>query len=162
MLKEIRVQIIGIQSLNDKALIETEIDVLRGVKDISVDEKTGEAEIDFEDSLISKEEVLEKIKELDYKIKDGLAPLPIVKEHIYFVKGMHCASCELLIEKRLLAFQGIKSVEAKVDKGEVLIECIEEKPSTEKLNRIFKEDDYVFSDKPFEVEIPKGKTSSAP
>ncbi len=157
MLKKIKVQIVGIQSLNDKALIETEIDVLRGIKDISVDEKTDEAEINFDDSLISKERVLEKIKELGYKTKDDLAPLSVVKEHIYFVKGMHCASCELLIEKRLLAFRGIKSVEAKADKGEVLIEYTEEKPNTEKLNRIFKEDNYVFFDKPFEAEIPKEK-----
>ncbi len=157
MLKKIKVQIVGIQSLNDKALIETEIDVLRGVKDISVDEKTDEAEINFDDSLISKERVLEKIKELGYKTKDDLAPLSVVKEHIYFVKGMHCASCELLIEKRLLAFRGIKSVEAKADKCEVLIEYTEEKLNTEKLNRIFKEDNYVFFDKPFEAEIPKEK-----
>lgn len=24
------------------------------------------------------------------------------KEHIYYVKGMHCASCEILIEKKII------------------------------------------------------------
>jgi len=73
------------------------------------------------------------------------------KEHIYFVNGMHCASCEVLIEKKLLELKEIKSAEASVAKGQVLIEYEDEKPAIEKLNEIFKESGYVFSDKPTQI-----------
>ena len=42
---------------------------------------------------------------------------------------MHCASCEILIEKKLLEFENIKSVNASTGKGEVVIEYEGEKPS---------------------------------
>ena len=79
------------------------------------------------------------------------------KEHIYFVKGMHCASCEVLIEKKLLESEGVKSVDASVGKGQVLIEYENNKPSAEKLNEFFKKENYIFSDKPLETknENPK-------
>jgi copper chaperone CopZ len=70
------------------------------------------------------------------------------KEHIYYVSGMHCASCEVLIEKRLLELENIKSVEASAAKGEVLIEYEDKKPPLERLNEIFKKEGYVFSEQP--------------
>ncbi|MFH1896425.1 MAG: sulfite exporter TauE/SafE family protein [bacterium] len=74
-----------------------------------------------------------------------------IKEHIYYVKGMHCASCEILIEKKLLGIENVKSVEASTARGEVLIEYDNEKPSHHKLNEIFKKEGYVFSDQPQET-----------
>ncbi len=76
----------------------------------------------------------------------------MTKEHVFHVKGMHCASCEVLIEKKLLEIAGIKSVEAKTAKGEVVIEYTGEKPDVNSLNSIFRKDNYVFSEKPFETE----------
>jgi sulfite exporter TauE/SafE/copper chaperone CopZ len=70
-----------------------------------------------------------------------------LKEHTYYVRGMHCASCEVLIEKKLLEQKGIKAVEASVSKGRVLIEYEDEKPSVEELNQIFQKENYVFFDK---------------
>ncbi len=71
-------------------------------------------------------------------------------------KGMHCASCEVLIEKKLLEMTGIKSVEAKAGNGEVLIEYTGEKPDIKRLNEIFKKENYVFSEHP-----PKNEEASA-
>ncbi len=71
-----------------------------------------------------------------------------IKEQKYFVTGMHCASCEILIEKRLLELSGVKSVEASTAKGEVLVEYEGEKPSLEKLNELFGRQNYFFSDQP--------------
>jgi len=70
-----------------------------------------------------------------------------MKEIIYSVKGMHCASCEILIEKKVLELKGVKSVEAKTGKGEILIEYEKEKPNISQLNEMFKKENYVFSDK---------------
>jgi len=74
-----------------------------------------------------------------------------IKEHIYYVKGMHCASCEILIEKKLLELGNIKSIEASAAKGEALIEYDGEKPTIERLNRVFKKEGYIFSDQSREV-----------
>ena len=69
-----------------------------------------------------------------------------MKEHIFYVKGMHCASCEILIEKKLLELENIKSVEASTAKSEVLIEYENERPTLERLNKIFEKEGYIFSD----------------
>lgn len=68
------------------------------------------------------------------------------KEYIYYVQGTHCASCEILIEKKLLKFENIKSVEASTAKGQVLIEYDGQRPTAKKLSEIFHKDGYVFSD----------------
>ena len=70
----------------------------------------------------------------------------MAKEHVYSVKGMHCASCEILIEKKLLDEKNIKSVNASTANGEVIVEYEGEKPSANKLNEIFKDDNYTFAD----------------
>lgn len=79
------------------------------------------------------------------------------KERIYFVKGMHCASCEILIEKRLLEVKGVKAVEASVSKGEVLIESDGAIFGVGSLNEIFKKEKYIFSNHAFESREPVSK-----
>jgi len=74
------------------------------------------------------------------------------KEEIYYVSGMHCASCEILIEKKLLEIENIKSVEASVNNGTVRIIYEGRKPEIEKLNQIFRKEGYHFFDQPIKVE----------
>lgn len=69
-----------------------------------------------------------------------------MNQHIYKVGGMNCHSCEVLIKERLEKLPGIKYVEVSKHREEVLIEHEQEKPSLEKLNDIFKEEKFVFSD----------------
>jgi sulfite exporter TauE/SafE/copper chaperone CopZ len=78
------------------------------------------------------------------------------KSVLYYISGMHCASCELLIEKKLLEIKEIKSVDSSAAKGEVLIVYEGEKPKIEYLNKIFKESGYVF------LEAPAPQKKSAP
>jgi len=66
----------------------------------------------------------------------------------YYVKGMHCASCEILIEKKLLDIPGIKSAEATKATGNVDIAFTGKIPPVQKINQKFKEDNYFFSEKP--------------
>jgi copper chaperone CopZ len=70
-----------------------------------------------------------------------------LQEVTYFVQGMHCASCEILIEKELLNLKGIKFVEASTSKKKVLIGYEGKRISLEYLNNIFKKSGYIFSDK---------------
>ncbi len=74
--------------------------------------------------------------------------MPGHKSVLYYISGMHCASCELLIEKKLLEIEEVKSVDSSASKGEVLIVYEGEKPKIEYLNKIFKESGYVFSEAP--------------
>lgn len=70
------------------------------------------------------------------------------KEVNYYVKGMHCASCEIIIEKKLLQSENIKAVEASTVQGKISIKYKSEKPGTEQLNEMFKGNGYIFSAKP--------------
>ena len=79
------------------------------------------------------------------------------KEKIYYVKGMHCASCEILIEKNLLNFENIKFVDASKNDGIVKIGYIGKEPDIKELNNSFKKYGYVFFEKPFNLK-DKDKT----
>lgn len=68
------------------------------------------------------------------------------KEQTYFTRGMHCAACEVLIEKKLLEIPNIKSVDASTSNGQVVVEYDGEKPDISKLNDIFRKDNYTFFD----------------
>lgn len=72
MLKKIKIQIKGTYCRSCKVLIETEVDVLEGVKNINIDYKTGEGEIEFDDEKVSKKEIFEVIEGLDYQVQEGL------------------------------------------------------------------------------------------
>ncbi|MCX6722895.1 MAG: sulfite exporter TauE/SafE family protein [Candidatus Staskawiczbacteria bacterium] len=69
-----------------------------------------------------------------------------MKEFTYSVKGMHCASCEILIEKKLLDLENVKSVDASTSKGEVVVGYEGDRPNPERLNKIFREENYTFSE----------------
>lgn len=166
MTKEIKIKIENLKSADDKMTIEAEIEVLNGVDGININESTGDCYIKFDADKISEGELSEKIKSLCFDVK-GESPVPAVeavletknekvqpkgwsadklKEHVYKVKGMHCASCEILIEKKLLGIQNIKSVDASTSKGEVVVEYSGDRPNPERLSKLFKEENYRFDD----------------
>jgi sulfite exporter TauE/SafE/copper chaperone CopZ len=62
------------------------------------------------------------------------------------VSGIHCRSCELIIENEVKKLPGIKSVAASSANGTVKIEYQKSKPDTETLNKLFRENDYNFSE----------------
>jgi len=69
-----------------------------------------------------------------------------MEEYIYKVEGMHCASCEILIEKKLLEIDNVKSVDASTAKGEVMVKFEGNRLNPERLAKLFKEENYTFSD----------------
>ena len=70
MLKKIKIQIEGIHCKSCKTLIETEVDILEGVKDIDVDYQNGECQIEFDDQKISQKKIFETIEKLNYKVSE--------------------------------------------------------------------------------------------
>jgi len=167
MLQETRYKIENLKSADDKMTIEAEIEVLDGVDGINVNEANGNCYIKFDEDKISQEDLFAKIKSLGFEVagesqdsvKAELAQTKDwssgkFKEHVYKVQGMHCASCEILIEKKLLDVQNIKSVDASTSKGEVVIEYQSDRPNPERLSKLFREENYLFADE-------KGKPASA-
>lgn len=73
-----------------------------------------------------------------------------LKRCTYYIDGMHCASCEILIEKKLLKKENIETVEASLTKNRVEFTYTGEKPSAEELSEDFKESGYLFSDRKFD------------
>lgn len=69
-----------------------------------------------------------------------------MKEQTYFINGMHCAACEVLIEKKLLEIPGVKAVDASTANGKAVVEYEGEKPALGFLNNIFAKDNYIFSE----------------
>lgn len=63
----------------------------------------------------------------------------------YRVTGMHCASCELIIEEKLKQLPGVSLAKIDRENNELTIES-KEKINREKLNKMFKENGYGFED----------------
>lgn len=64
-------------------------------------------------------------------------------ENRYKVKGIHCASCELIIEERLKQEKNIFSVDVDSSTSEILIKS-KKKINKDRLNQIFKKNAYTF------------------
>lgn len=78
-----------------------------------------------------------------------------INEQVYFVRGMHCASCEVLIEKEIINLRGVESVDAKAGSGQVVVEYTETKPSVYQLNKLFEKEGYIFLEKPFLKDVSR-------
>jgi sulfite exporter TauE/SafE/copper chaperone CopZ len=75
----------------------------------------------------------------------------------YYVDGMHCASCEVLIEKKLLKHNGVKRVDATLKNSKVEFTFDDKNPvSVDDLNNEFEDMGYTFSSKkkPHKKETP--------
>ncbi|WKZ30896.1 MAG: sulfite exporter TauE/SafE family protein [Candidatus Dojkabacteria bacterium] len=70
----------------------------------------------------------------------------------YYVDGMHCAACELLIEKKILKkYENVGSVDASLADGVVRVSYQGTAPDPEKMSQLFKEDKYYFSTTPEDI-----------
>lgn len=65
-----------------------------------------------------------------------------LKSITFSVSGMHCASCELLIEEKFKELPEIEAVDASAAKNQVTIYYKDKRPSLEILNKLLKEDNY--------------------
>lgn len=63
----------------------------------------------------------------------------------YRVKGMHCSSCEAIIEERISRLDTVEKVRASASSGKVIIKYSGEKPSLTFLDKLFSDTEYSFS-----------------
>jgi len=64
---------------------------------------------------------------------------------IYKVEGIHCKSCEILIENTLEDIDGVKKAEVNLNKNELVIESKKEF-SNQELNKLFRKNGYSFDE----------------
>lgn len=64
----------------------------------------------------------------------------------YYIQGMHCAACEIVIEKTIIKEKSVESVDASTSSGSVIVEYNSPKTlSVNYFNKLFKKDGYHFS-----------------
>ncbi|MCC7290092.1 sulfite exporter TauE/SafE family protein [bacterium] len=63
----------------------------------------------------------------------------------YYVEGMHCSSCEILIEKKLKKLENIHAVNASLSRGEIDIEFSGKSPDPKLIDQMFLDNGYTFS-----------------
>lgn len=168
----------GMNCHSCEILIKEGLLKIPGIKYVEVSQHRGEVFIEHDGEKLSTEKLNEIFKDekfifsdiapqepaktemMDKAIQSVVPEMPIknVKEHIYKVEGMHCASCEILIEKKLLDIPNIKSVDASAPNGEVVVEYEGDRPNPDRLSRIFAEEKYRFYD---QNQKPKEKNGTA-
>lgn len=73
-----------------------------------------------------------------------------LKTKKFYVSGMHCASCEILVEKKLLENPNIKFADANISDNSVEIKFINQ-IDLDELNKLFQKDEYQFSESPTKI-----------
>ncbi|MFA6982144.1 MAG: cation transporter, partial [Patescibacteria group bacterium] len=70
--------------------------------------------------------------------------MPFVKT--YYIKGMHCATCEMLIKQDISKLDGVSGVKVSLAKSQVDISAVspDKVPSIDLLNKLFKKSGYFF------------------
>jgi copper chaperone CopZ len=58
------------------------------------------------------------------------------------VKGMHCKSCEMLIQDSVSDVEGVQSIEADHKKGFVIVKYDEKKANETKIKKIIEKEGY--------------------
>ena len=79
-----------------------------------------------------------------------------MKKQLYKVEGMHCKSCEILIENNLENKDGIKKAEVNLTENRLTIES-DKKIKAKDLNRIFKKNGYKFLEINEEIKEEKNR-----
>lgn len=69
MLTKKYINISGITCQSCKTLIETEVDLLKGIHKVDVDHITGDCTIEFDDDLVTLERISKEIEKLNYKVQ---------------------------------------------------------------------------------------------
>ncbi len=165
-MKEHIYKVEGMNCHSCEILIKEKLEKFAGIKYVEVSAHRREVLVEYEGEVINIEQLNDIFREEKFifseKEQQILEPVVAakepqkvensnwqgknIKEHIYKVEGMHCASCEILIEKKLLNIQNIKSVDASTGSGQVVVEYEGDRPNPERLSKMFREENYAFSD----------------
>jgi sulfite exporter TauE/SafE/copper chaperone CopZ/plastocyanin len=71
------------------------------------------------------------------------------QEHLYYVQGAHCVSCELLIERELARLPGVQRVVVSAGQGVARVTHDGPAPTVATINALLAEDGYLLAEQPF-------------
>lgn len=152
-MKQIKLRSNRLDTPKNIATVETELKTKLGILSVKVDPATGLCQVSYDETKTTEGKIVDDFKEI---FAVGKKSAPAVKERVYYIKGMHCASCEIRIEKKLLKLPSVKSAEAMAVKGQAVVEFVGSQLSLSELNKIFHSDGYIFSEKPADAAIETG------
>jgi Cu+-exporting ATPase len=96
----------GMTCASCSARVERVVGKLAGVKSASVNLATEKLSLEFDESVLSEEQVAQAVRKAGY----GIAPKKEAKRVTIPVEGMTCASCVARIEKAVGRLEGVSSV----------------------------------------------------
>lgn len=93
-------------------------------------------------------DIIKQVKNMGKKSKKKTENHVKSKKHKkLYVRGMHCAACEVMIERALIKKKGVVTVDASLKDNAIDLRYTDESDvSIETLNREFKDEGYTFSD----------------
>ncbi len=122
--------------------LETELSVLGEVKEIRFNPKKNRCFVSFA-SETAKNSVLTLLREKNISFqKEEIAA---TAQQLYFVTGLHCAACEIILEKKISTLPGVHLVEASTTHGTLTITHSGTAPEISSLDTLFKNEGYHFS-----------------
>jgi Cu+-exporting ATPase len=96
----------GMTCASCSARVEKVVGKLNGVKSASVNLATEKLHLEYDESLLSEEEVKKAVEKAGY----GIAEKQITKQVVIPIEGMTCASCVARIEKAVGRLSGVRDV----------------------------------------------------
>jgi sulfite exporter TauE/SafE/copper chaperone CopZ len=138
-------------------LIKQEVREIGGIKEITIDGKTGEGRVTFDQTRTGTEEILSAIRKTGHECSEIE---PIAKETktttiTFHANGMHCPSCERIIGRQGEKVDGVKEIRASYRTGECAVTFDPSKTDAEEIFAAIAEKGYECS------QIPaSGKTTT--
>jgi sulfite exporter TauE/SafE/plastocyanin domain-containing protein/copper chaperone CopZ len=83
------------------------------------------------------------------------------RERTYYVEGMNCPACEIVIEKKLFELKAVRAVDASTSKSRVVVEYEGQAPGVGQLNDLFKSEGYSFMLSPPAVQKRTGAVGAS-
>ncbi|MBT3720520.1 hypothetical protein HN789_01370 [archaeon] len=138
----------GTKSQLDENTIKSLVMNIKGTKKCQFDWNTEIGYVTFDDSKTNLDKILDKIEQnkkyscflLDEDNDE-------TNEKTIYIEGMHCASCEVLVERKLKKIRSINHVDVDFKKGFAKIKYDNE-PSQKDIKRVIKSCGYKLSDGP--------------
>lgn len=111
------IKIRGISCAGCVSKIEKGLNSREGVTSAQINLATGEGKVTFDEQVLSSEQLVTALDSLGYPA--------IVKNQVFPIRGVHCASCVMKVENEFQKLAGILKAAVNLADGSVAVEYIE-------------------------------------
>src|SRR5690606_11670758 len=121
MVRKETINISGISCAACAARIEKGLQGLAGVRHVAVNLALEQAALEYDDQAVTKEKLVETIKNLGYGVLDQTAA-GTQEKAVLNLEGIHCAACAARIEKTLNQLAGVEKATANLATAKATVE----------------------------------------